>query len=127
MTKHRTKSLYAKGATVLVIMAWILSFFLTIVLSSFLTSEEAGAQTVCGKHGNILEQLSQRFGEAPAALGMMNKTNSNAVSAGNVLELLISPSGSWTILVTKPGGTTCVVANGENWTALPKAPAGPVT
>jgi hypothetical protein len=39
-------------------------------------------------------------------------------SDGGVLEVLISPSGGWTILVTYPKRPTCVVAVGEAWQPL---------
>ncbi len=36
-------------------------------------------------------------------------------STGNLVELLISSGGTWTILVTNPSGITCVAAVGEDW------------
>jgi hypothetical protein len=47
------------------------------------------------------------------------------VSNGAVLEVLTSDKGSWTIIVTRPDGTSCVVAAGEAWENLPKLVAGP--
>jgi len=34
---------------------------------------------------------------------------------GQVLELFASSSGSWTMVVTTPNGTSCLIAAGENW------------
>jgi hypothetical protein len=36
-------------------------------------------------------------------------------SARQVVELFASSSGSWTMVVTTPNGTSCLVAAGENW------------
>ena len=38
---------------------------------------------------------------------------------GSVVEVLAATSGSWTILVTKPTGVSCVVASGEAWDHVP--------
>ena len=37
---------------------------------------------------------------------------------GSVLEVLASKDGTWTILITSPNGTSCVVAVGDSWEAL---------
>ena len=47
------------------------------------------------------------------------------IDNGSVLELLTSRGGSWTILVTAPDGTTCLMATGENWENIPKLALGP--
>ena len=39
----------------------------------------------------------------------------NLASNGTVLEVLASNKGSWTIILTKPDGMSCVVASGEAW------------
>ncbi len=72
----------------------------------------AAAQTVCGERGKFIDGLSNNFKEAPAAIGL--------ASNGNVLEVLTSIGGTWTIIVTRPGGVSCVVASGEAWEDLPK-------
>ncbi len=45
-------------------------------------------------------------------------------SNGAVIEVLASPSGSFTIILTQPNGLSCVMAAGENWENLPKRLAG---
>ena len=68
-------------------------------------------QSVCGKRGDILKQLSIRYSEAPAAMGLS--------STGGMLEVLTSPAGgSWTIVMTMPNGVSCLVAAGENWESV---------
>jgi hypothetical protein len=75
-----------------------------------LMSPPAQAAAFCGDRGEILKRLEQRHEETPQALGLS--------SDGGVLEVLVSPSGGWTILVTYPRRPTCVVAVGEAWQAL---------
>ena len=89
----------------------------TAALAALIFAAPTWAQTVCGERTRFLEQLGKRFKEAPAALGVVDN--------GSVLELLTSRVGSWTILVTAPDGTTCMVASGENWEDLPKLTMGP--
>jgi hypothetical protein len=75
-----------------------------------LFSPPAEAARLCGDRDQILKRLEQRHEETPQALGLS--------SDGGVLEVLVSPSGGWTILVTYPKRPTCVVAVGEAWQAL---------
>jgi hypothetical protein len=75
-----------------------------------LFSPSAEAAKLCGDRDEILKRLEQRHDETPQALGLS--------SDGGVLEVLVSPSGGWTILVTYPKRPTCVVAVGEAWQAL---------
>jgi hypothetical protein len=73
-------------------------------------SPPAEAGRLCGDRDEILKRLEQRHKETPQALGLS--------SDGGVLEVLVSPSGGWTILVTYPKRPTCVVAVGEAWQPL---------
>jgi hypothetical protein len=43
-------------------------------------------------------------------------------ASGSIVEILVSQTGSWTILVTSPNGTSCVVAVGDYWEALKPLP-----
>ena len=74
----------------------------------------ARAQGICGSRKAALAYLEARYHERPAALGL--------AADGRVLELLLSAGGSWTLLLTHPGGPTCVLATGEAWARLPEPP-----
>ncbi len=93
-----------------------LTFSLIIVgMLWFAAAPQADAQTVCGERGDILDRLVQEFAETPRAVGLSED--------GALVEVMVSPSGGWTILVTYPKRPTCVVATGESWEAL-TIPAG---
>lgn len=77
----------------------------------------ASAQSVCGERNKFLEHLGGNYQEGPIAMGL--------VSDGNVLEVLASNGGSWTIIVTRPDGKSCVVATGDGWEDVPLLVAGP--
>lgn len=67
----------------------------------------ASAQALCSDRSNFLKHLGANHSEAPAAMGL--------TSGGKVVEVLTSESGTWTIIVTNPDGTSCIVAAGEAW------------
>lgn len=67
----------------------------------------SAAQAICGDHGEIRERLEKTYAETPQAIGLSQD--------GGLVEVLVSPSGGWTILITYPDRPTCVVATGENW------------
>lgn len=83
---------------------------LTLFGGAALSPNAEAAAKLCGDRDEILERLQQRHEETPRALGLS--------SDGGVLEVLVSPEGGWTILVTYPKKPTCVVAVGQAWQTL---------
>ena len=79
----------------------------------------ASAEQVCGERTKLMTQLGDKYAEAPVAMGL--------TSAGSVIEVLTSPSGSWTFLITYPNGPTCMVASGKHWETLPIKTVGQVS
>ena len=71
---------------------------------------------MCGERHAVIANLEKTYSEAPVSIGL--------ASNGAVIEVLASPSGSFTILLTQPNGLSCVMAAGENWENLPKRLAG---
>jgi len=70
----------------------------------------ADAVRICGERDALLEQFAMQHDEKPQALGLG--------ADGGVIEVLVSPGGGWTMLVTYPERPTCVVAMGEAWEML---------
>ncbi|MDP6346478.1 MAG: hypothetical protein QF491_23275 [Alphaproteobacteria bacterium] len=79
----------------------------------------AQAQALCGERDNFLTHLGKNHKEAPTAMGV--------TSSGRVIEVLTSENGSWTIIVTHPNGTSCMLAAGEAWEAVERIAMGPTT
>ena len=75
------------------------------------------ATRVCGDRHQILKRLEQKHEEIPKALGLS--------ADGGVLEVLVSPEGGWTMLVTYPKKPTCVLAVGQAWQMLQLAGGQP--
>ncbi len=65
----------------------------------------------CALHDDAVANLAQRYGEAPVAGGVM--------AQGGLIEVFTTPSGAtWTMVVVRPDGLTCMVASGEGWRNL---------
>lgn len=77
------------------------------------TPAEAPAEEgkLCADRSQLLKQLEQSHAETPQALGLS--------AGGAVIELLVSPTGGWTLLATYPNKPTCVIAAGKAWQTLP--------
>ena len=83
-----------------------------LTLAALVIALPAAAQTACvTERGDVIKQLSAQYNENPVAMGL--------VQDGSVLEVLVAKSGTWTILVTRPDGVSCVVAAGEAWDNIP--------
>jgi hypothetical protein len=70
----------------------------------------------CGMRDKIVKDITATFKEKRAAIGLL--------LTGDVLEVFVSPAGTWTIVVSKASGIACIVAAGEVWLQEP-APKGP--
>lgn len=68
----------------------------------------AHAETFCGPRESIVERLEETYAEALSALGYQ--------SDSQVVEVWSSKkTGSWTMLMTRADGVSCVVASGSGW------------
>lgn len=107
--------------TLVIPLADKIRFFAAIVLIlgmmlGFGTS--ARAQTVCMAHTDLANHLDSRFSEAPIAIGLANDNR--------LVEVFSSGDGStWTMVLTKPDGMSCVMATGEDWEILNRVVPGP--
>lgn len=78
---------------------------------AFVVMTSAAAQPArCATRQHIVDWLVDGFDERQAAIGLMGSRA--------LVELFVSPGGSWTILVTDPTGWSCMVASGQRWVAF---------
>lgn len=76
------------------------------------------AQSPCGDRVAIVRMLDEKYHERRIAVG---------VTAEKVLEVFVSPAGSWTIALSRPSGLTCLIAAGDGFLltgTTPKKPTG---
>jgi hypothetical protein len=77
-------------------------------LSLFFASAAVAQRPQCNTRDTVLELLSQKYSEAPVAIGVANN--------GGLIEVLTSSEGvTFTIIITSPKGVSCLVAAGEGW------------
>ena len=106
-TRIRTASAARFNPRVLGLAVILASMF----LSALFDSRPASAQSVCGNHTDILKILEESHSEKPRAIAISTD--------GKLLEVVVSTTGTWSILLTRPDRQTCVVATGEGWESLP--------
>ncbi len=84
----------------------------------FAVGAPASAAPICATHKKVVEQLANGFSEVPIAIAL--------TSDGNVIEVFSGTDReTWTIVMTRPDGMSCLVAAGETWESLPELPSGP--
>ena len=89
----------------------IAGLVLSVVAGSGTAVAAQPNQTRCTDRSSALSHLSKAYQEQPVAIGL--------ASSGGVLEVLTDDKGSsWSIIVTKPTGVSCLVAAGEGWEAV---------
>jgi hypothetical protein len=95
----------------------ILLVGLTSVL--FIGSWQAqAAGMTCGDRTALLKALSEKYKEAPRALGLSS-------SGKAVFEVYTSKAGTWTIVMTTTTGVTCIMAAGHSWEETMEMAEGP--
>ncbi|WP_171239884.1 hypothetical protein [Ruegeria sp. HKCCA5491] len=78
-----------------------------------LAAVQVQAQT-CAPREEIIKRLAETYGETRQGIGIARQ--------GAVMEVYASTaSGSWTITVTLPDGTTCLIASGQSYEDMDEA------
>ena len=98
-------------------MTWLKVSALAIALIS---PTVVAAQSNCATRDNIVQSLESGYGEAFAGGGVQNSER--------IFEVWFNEEkGTWTILMTKADGNSCIMASGTNWqdgTETAKVPQG---
>ncbi len=91
--------------------------FWAAVLAAFSLSAAQAHVGPCGPRSQMLKSLADEYGEAPVARGIAGN--------GTLVELTLSTNGSWSVILTSPGGPTCGVISGRRWEDLGSPPQQP--
>ena len=70
----------------------------------------AVAQNICAPRADVVKRLWDRWQEVQISLAM--------VADGRLLEIFVSENGSWTAVISDPGGRSCVASAGKDWTVV---------
>ena len=76
------------------------------IMATF-TANPAAAQMVCGERVEIVKALETGHKEKKTAAGLSG--------SGGLVELYTAATGTWTLLLTIPGGPTCLLGSGDEW------------
>ena len=76
---------------------------------ALISTPALGQQRICAPDVKALSaKLAEKFGE--------HLTGAGVDANGSMVSVFSNPeSGSWTMAVTRPEGTSCVVSSGEGW------------
>lgn len=83
-----------------------------MMIAAFVAAVLAACQPTAEAH----KQLEQQFNEQRISASLNVK--------GNILEVWSSPTGSWTALITKPDGMSCVLDYGTGVATFPMPKPG---
>lgn len=67
---------------------------------------EVGAQEF-DTRAKLVEELYKQAKESPTAIGINHQ--------GNIIEILVAPDQSWTMIMTFPNGKSRILMVGEGW------------
>ncbi len=77
------------------------------------TAGPVRAQPVCMPHDDLRGELHNQFAEAPTAGAIANN--------GALVQLFANRDrSSWTLVMTRPAGISCILVAGEEWNDLRK-------
>ena len=91
---------------------WIFALFVLLIVAILAavigwTRPAKAQQPNCDTYNAIAKHLSDKYHETRAA---------TAVTANNVvMEILVSPAGTWTLIMVWPNGRACFYASGDGW------------
>jgi hypothetical protein len=79
-----------------------------LALLAWTPHAQAEGRQACAQRDKVIKKLEEKFGETLRSLGMHEDKA--------VIEIYSSEkTGTWTILVTRPDGTSCLLAAGQRW------------
>jgi hypothetical protein len=89
----------------------------TLVIAALSASPAGAAEPLqsCAKRADIVQHLAAQNKEQPVAVGV--------APHGTRLEVLASPDGTWTLLVSLSNGVSCLINAGTDWQLVPRVAA----
>ena len=91
----------------------LIRLFVTGCLAAMLAAPSAAsAASICAERDSMITKLKSKYGEAERGMGLSGTEA--------VIEVWSSEkTGTWTIVMTKPNGVSCVMAAGDSWVDVP--------
>lgn len=89
----------------------VLIILCVVCLAMMYRAATAHALGMCGSRADFVKALSDKYQETGKAFGIAGQVN--------LVEVFVSKTGTWSILVTTPQGKSCMIAAGKSWEDLP--------
>ena len=89
---------------------FVFAIIATLPLIGILAPTMAQTPIPCGKGSDLRTTLKKEYKEVPVSFGLGNN--------GGMVEVFVSTNRTFTILMTLPNGTSCMLATGEYWETL---------
>lgn len=81
-----------------------------VALVAMVGANTAQAQFVCSDHDDLVARLAEAFQEKRIGYGLAGDAA--------IIEVFVSASGTWTMLMTDVRGRSCIVAAGDGWESI---------
>jgi len=93
------------------IQKMMLALSISVVGMVFILDPAHANLANCAKRAEMVEKLNTRFGGSRQSIGL--------TPGGQALEIFAhTGTGTWTILLTLPNGTSCMMASGHTYQAI---------
>jgi hypothetical protein len=89
--------------------------FIYLLAILMIVPTAAVAQLTCIPRADLVKNLTERYNEHQTAIGL-----ESAGEKSRMVEIFVSSTGSFTILLSYPNGLSCVAASGEGWRKIGK-------
>lgn len=80
---------------------------------AILAAGPASAGPNCAPRDQVVAALAERYGETRQVAG---------ITGDSLMEVFASPAGTWTLVISRPDGVSCLVAAGDAIMLLIDAP-----
>ena len=95
---------------------FIRNFTAGAIIAAAALAPPAQAQANCAMRDTIVERLEAKYGETLTGGGLRSETQVVEVWAAE-------ETGTWTVLMTRADGISCIMASGTNWQQNESVPA----
>lgn len=86
----------------------LVAVFVGVIVFALTATSARAQQPQCGPHDEFLRLAAEQYGEIPAFVGLSDRKR--------LVEILVSPKGTFTIILVDPAtNTACVADYGEGW------------
>lgn len=77
------------------------------LIAALCAAPAAAEEPLCVPRGDMQAALENEYGEVSVGYGLDHRDV--------IVEVWVSRAGTWTLLITRPDGSTCAVAAGIDW------------